>query len=222
MNQEKKNQLIASIRRMTDPNTKSDQIVMKSLALQIPSKRRFLFLVLVAVAFFAIHYCMLVHSEDYIENFTDLLGNINDIIVPTFAVIITGYAIFQALVNGSTLINLMTVSEADKSKFEEYNLYFFGLSLLYLGIIILNLLLMLFFKNVSADWSLPFVSHQTNEIIASVLMTMYLGLLMHSLIELKSFVYNLFQCFTINAASSGIDFLKEDKEKEKRQDGTDA
>ncbi|PGB63959.1 hypothetical protein [Bacillus toyonensis] len=215
MNQEKKNQLIASLRRLTDPNTKSDQIVKKSLVLQIPSKRRFLFLVLVAVVFFAVHYCMLVQSENYIENFTDLLGNINDIIVPTFAVIITGYAIFQALVNGSTLINLMTASEADKSKFEEYNLYFFGLSLLYLGIIILNLLLMLFFKNVPDDWSLPFVSNQVNEIIASVLMTIYLAILMHSLIELKSFVYNLFQCFTINAASSGIDFLEEHKEKEK-------
>ncbi|SMD81883.1 hypothetical protein BACERE00175_01677 [Bacillus cereus] len=219
MNQEKKNQLLASIRSLTDPNTKSDQIMKKSLALQIPSKRRFLFLGLVAVAFFAIHHCMLVHSEDYIENFTDLLGNINDIIVPTFAVIITGYAIFQALANGSTLINLMAVSEAEKSKFEEYNLYFFGLSLLYLGIIILNLLLMIFFKNVPADWSLPFVSHQVNEIIASVLMTIYLGVLMHSLIELKSFVYNLFQCFIINAASSGIDFLKEEQEKE--QDRTD-
>lgn len=214
MNQEKKNQLIASIRRLTNPNTKSDQFMKKSLALQIPSKRRFLFLVMVSLAFFAVHYCLLVHSESYIENFTDLLGNINDIIVPTFAVIITGYAIFQALVNGSTLINLMTVSEAEKSKFEEYNLYFFGLSLLYLGIIILNLLLMLFFKNVPDDWSLPFLSNQVNEVIASVLMTMYLGILMHSLIELKSFVYNLFQCFTINAVSSGIDFLKEHKEKE--------
>ncbi|SIR47830.1 hypothetical protein SAMN05878494_3942 [Bacillus cereus] len=219
MNQEKKNQLIASIRRLTDPNAKSDQFVKKSLALQIPSKRRFLFLVMVSVTFFAVHYCLLVHSESYIENFTDLLGNINDIIVPTFAVIITGYAIFQALVNGSTLINLMTVSEADKSKFEEYNLYFFGLSLLYLGIIILNLLLMLFFKNVPNDWSLPFLSNQVNEIIASVLMTIYLAILMHSLIELKSFVYNLFQCFTINAVSSGIDFLTNHKEKD--QDKTD-
>ncbi|WIG36137.1 hypothetical protein [Bacillus toyonensis] len=217
MNQEKKDQLIESIRRLTDPNVKSDQFVKKSLALQIPSMRRFLFLVVVSLAFFAIHYFLLVHSESYIENFTDLLGNINDIIVPTFAVIITGYAIFQALVNGSTLINLMAVSEAEKSKFEEYNLYFFGLSLLYLGIIILNLLLMLFFKNVPADWSLPFVSHQVNEIIASVLMTLYLGILMHSLMELKSFVYNLFQCFTINAVSSGIDFLKEHKEREQEE-----
>ncbi|MFL0401971.1 hypothetical protein ACH0BP_09685 [Bacillus nitratireducens] len=217
MNQEKKDQLIESIRRLTDPNVKSDQFVKKSLALQIPSMRRFLFLVVVSLAFFAIHYFLLVHSESYIENFTDLLGNINDIIVPTFAVIITGYAIFQALVNGSTLINLMAVSEAEKSKFEEYNLYFFGLSLLYLGIIILNLLLMLFFKNVPADWSLPFVSHQVNEIIASVLMTLYLGILMHSLIELKSFVYNLFQCFTINAVSSGIEFLKEHKEREQEE-----
>ncbi|HDX9634859.1 TPA: hypothetical protein ROY20_002674 [Bacillus cereus] len=217
MNQEKKDQLIESIRRLTDPNVKSDQFVKQSLALQIPSMRRFLFLVVVSLAFFAVHYFLLVHSESYIENFTDLLGNINDIIVPTFAVIITGYAIFQALVNGSTLINLMAVNEAEKSKFEEYNLYFFGLSLLYLGIIILNLLLMLFFKNVPADWSLPFVSHQVNEIIASVLMTLYLGILMHSLIELKSFVYNLFQCFTINAVSSGIDFLKEHKEREQEE-----
>ncbi|PFS47138.1 hypothetical protein [Bacillus cereus] len=215
MNQQKKNQLSVNIRRLMDSSKTSDQIIRKGLALQIPSRRRFLFLVVFAVAFFKIYYSYFVTSEKVIDKFIDVLGYVNGVVVPIFAIIITGYAIFQALVNGSTLINLMTVSESEKSKFEEFNLYFLGLSILYLILIILNLILMIFYKNVPSNWSFPWVSKQCNEMVASILMTIYVMVLTHTLIELKSFVYNLFQCFTINAVSSGIDFLKEDNEKDK-------
>ncbi|HDR4873508.1 hypothetical protein OCA97_14170 [Bacillus cereus] len=217
MNQKKKAQLSVNIRKLMDSseNTSSDQIVRKGLALQIPSKRRFLFLMLFAIAFFTVYNSYFVKSEKVIEKFIDVLGYVNGVVVPIFAIIITGYAIFQALVNGSTLINLMTVSESDKSKFEVFNLYFLGISILYLILIILNLLLLIFFKNVPSNWSFPGLSKPCNEMIASILMTIYVTVLTHSLIELKSFVYNLFQCFTINAVSSGIDFLKKDNETDK-------
>ncbi|EOV9526921.1 hypothetical protein ACE41A_09515 [Bacillus cytotoxicus] len=217
MNQKKRAQLRVNIQRLMDSseNTNSDQIVRKSLSLQIPSKRRFLFLVLFAISFFILYYSCFVTSEKVIDKFIDVLGYVNGVVVPVFAIIITGYAIFQALVNGSTLISLMTVSESQKSKFEEFNLYFLGISILYLILIISNLILLIFFKNVPSNWSFPGLSKQYNEVIASILMTIYVTVLTHSLIELKSFVYNLFQCFTINAVSSGIDFLKKDNETDK-------
>lgn len=209
MDQDKRNELSKSLRRLADPDVTSDKILKDSLILQIPSRRRGLFLLLCSTLFFVLYYGFLIKFGNIIEGLRDILGSINDIVVPTFAVIITGYAIFQALVNGSTLINLMTASDKDKSKFEEYNLYFFGLSILYLTLIILNLLLIVFLKTVPEDWSLPLVSNSTNNLIASLLLTVYFTLLIHCLVELKSFVFNLFLCFRINATSSGIDFLRE-------------
>jgi hypothetical protein len=209
MDQDKRNELSKSLRRLADPDVTSDKILKDSLILQIPSRRRGLFLLLCSTLFFVLYYGFLIKFGNIIEGLRDILGSINDIVVPTFAVIITGYAIFQALVNGSTLINLMTASDKDKSKFEEYNLYFFGLSILYLMLIILNLLLIVFLKTVPEDWSLPLVSNSTNNLIASLLLTIYFTLLIHCLVELKSFVFNLFLCFRINATSSGIDFLRE-------------
>ncbi|CAM4399153.1 hypothetical protein BAMA_18455 [Bacillus manliponensis] len=216
MDQEKKNRLLVNLGRLVDSDMESRHIIKQSLALQIPSRHRFLFLLLFFAVFFAIQYYILIKSGKIIEKFAGLLGNVNDIVVPTFAVIITGYAIFQALVNGPTLISLITISESDKSKFEEYNLYFLGISMLYLFLIILNLLLMFFFNVVPKNWSLPLIPGYINEIIASVLWTVYLTFLINSLIELKSFVYNLFQCFRINAIASGVDFLKQEKDKSEK------
>ncbi|PFI66509.1 hypothetical protein CN918_04085 [Priestia megaterium] len=218
MNQEKNDRLAKNIRKLISSNLdmNSDDIIKKSLVPQIPSNRRVIALLIFSLIFFLIHYFLLIKDGKIIEKFTDILGSVNDIVVPTFAVIITGYAIFQALVNGSTLINLMVASEdkdEDESQFDKYNFYFFGLSMLYLILMILNFLLIIFFKSVPEDWSLSFLSQRINNILASVLMTIYFTVLLNCLVELKSFVYNLIQCFALNAASTGIEFLEEYKKK---------
>ncbi|MBN8434736.1 hypothetical protein JF536_11575 [Priestia flexa] len=213
MNEQKRKTLSLHMRRLIRDDNKSDHILKKSLICQRPSLRRGIFLILFSIIFFCLYYLFIMKHVKIIKSFTDIVTDANEIIIPTFAVILTGYAIFQALVNGSTLINLMTVSEKDKSKFEVYNLYFFSISILYLSLTILNFILLVFLKNVPENWSIPFFSETTNSIIVAVLITSYLTFLVNSLIELKSFVYNLFQCFTINAVSSGIDFLQKDNHK---------
>lgn len=222
MNQEKNDRLAKNIRKLISSNLdmNSDDIIKKSLVPQIPSNRRVIVLLIFSLIFFLIHYFLLIKDGKIIEKFTDILGSVNDIVVPTFAVIITGYAIFQALVNGSTLINLMVASEdkdEDESQFDKYNFYFFGLSMLYLILMILNFLLIIFFKSVPEDWSLSFLPQRINNILASVLMTIYFTVLLNCLVELKSFVYNLIQCFALNAASTGIEFLEEYKKRKRNE-----
>lgn len=222
MNQEKNDRLAKNIRKLISSNLdmNSDDIIKKSLVPQIPSNRRVIALLIFSLIFFLIHYFLLIKDGKIIEKFTDILGSVNDIVVPTFAVIITGYAIFQALVNGSTLINLMVASEdkdEDESQFDKYNFYFFGLSMLYLILMILNFLLIIFFKSVPEDWSLSFLPQRINNILASLLMTIYFTVLLNCLVELKSFVYNLIQCFSLNAASTGIEFLEEYKKRKRNE-----
>jgi len=146
----------------------------------------------------------------------DITVNLNTVIIPIFTVLITGYSIFQALSNGSTLIRLIAVKHKEQlDKFSTYNVYFYGLSIIYLGIIILNLLLLVIFKYLPTDWCLSFFSKSTNEYIAAVLISLYLVIILYFLIEIKSFIYNLFQIFTTNAAETSIQYLVNENEKKK-------
>lgn len=140
---------------------------------------------------------------------TDLTVNTNTVIVPIFAVIITGYAIFQALANENTIITLLTVKhEGTVSKFAIYNLYFFGIVCCYLILIITNFILLFIFKYFPEEWSSNLFSNTVNEIIAAVCISFYFVVLVNFIIEIKSFVYNLFQVFITSASSSSIANIK--------------
>lgn len=147
----------------------------------------------------------------------EITNKLNAIIIPIFTVLITGYAIFQALANGNTLIRMISVNHIDTdnqklenlSKFGVYNLYFYGLSIFYLSLIILNYLLSISIGMVSEDWSLSFFSETQNEIICSLAITIYLIVVLNFLIEIKSFIFNLFQIFITNGVNEITKYLEE-------------
>jgi hypothetical protein len=216
MNQKRKEQLKVNIRRLlgenSSDNNPSDTLIIKSIKSLVPSKRRSMLLLLIVIGLFCLYYFVLINNGNVIKNFMEIVKEINEIVIPTFAVIITGYAIFQALANGSTLITLITVDGKEQSKFEEYNLFFLGVSILYLFIMLFNLLLFIIFKNIPEDWYLKTLSIEMNNVLASFLIAVYLTFIINALIELKSFIYNLYQCFNINAASEAINHLNTTKE----------
>ncbi|MBD7937151.1 hypothetical protein H9655_08915 [Cytobacillus sp. Sa5YUA1] len=152
----------------------------------------------------------------------EITNKLNAIIIPIFTVLITGYAIFQALANGNTLIRMISVKHVDTdnqklenlSKFGVYNLYFYGLSIFYLSLIILNYLLSVSLVMVNEDWSFSSFSATQNEIICSLAITIYLMVVLNFLIEIKSFIFNLFQIFITNGVNEITKYLEE-KDSEK-------
>jgi hypothetical protein len=143
---------------------------------------------------------------------SDLTVNLNAIMVPIFAVVITGYAIFQALANGSTLIRMISINHGEQlNKFAVYNLYFYGLSLFYLALIVINSLFLFTIKYVKEDWSFYLFSSYQNELICATIITIYILVVLNFLIELKSFIYNLFQIFITNGVIATTDYLEENK-----------
>lgn len=135
----------------------------------------------------------------------------NGIAIPVFAVVFTGYAIFQALSNGKTLKTLLSVSDDERSKFEEYNDTFLYTALLYLILIIMNFIILIFLVAIPSVWSIPFFSLIINNIIAFLLIWIYLIFNIYCFLELKSFVLNLYKVFILNAVANGIHELKKDK-----------
>lgn len=181
------------------------------------SKQRIKILGVLFIIIFLTQKFLIYPKVSAISVISDITVNLNTVIIPIFTVIITGYSIFQALSNGSTLIRLIAVKHKEQlDKFSTYNVYFYGLSVFYLGIIILNLLLLVTFKYLPEDWCLNFFSKSINEYIAAVLISLYLVTILYFLIEIKSFIYNLFQIFTTNAAETSIQYLAND-EKEKSE-----
>ena len=101
-----------------------------------PSKRRCIFIVLTNVVVF-IYLSYTGITEDGVINAIDLS---NTIILALIAILVTGYAIFQALTSPESLITLFsaTVGKDKIPLFSEYQRNFFSLSIVYIAITVFN------------------------------------------------------------------------------------
>ncbi len=197
-----------AIYRLLDDND-SDKLIINSLSCINLSARRFKLLLILFIGLILI----LFHSFDQSSNalsFTfSLLNLVNSIAVPTLALAVTGFSIFQALVNGDTLITLLKVDSGESSKFQKYNYFFLAFSLLFLSIIIFNFILEVLIFNLDDGWSISLFSNKVNTIFFTIGVSLYVTFFINALIEIKSFIYNLYQVFSINAVSKGIAYLNE-------------
>lgn len=190
----------------------SSELIKICIPLLSPSRRRLIVLLVFQISstlFFKLIAFQRLSAITIIHDITNLLLAI---IIPIFTVLITGYAIFQALVNKPTTKVLLKVSDNNGPKLVRFNNYFFGITILYLFLIIINTLLLLISKFTPSNLYLELFPIYLNEWIASFFISTYVTLILFSLIEIKSFIYNLFQIFLTNATAMGIEILKDDKD----------
>ncbi|GIO35759.1 hypothetical protein J41TS12_06200 [Paenibacillus antibioticophila] len=188
-----------------------NKLLFKSIALLKLTRRRKFGLFLLCVLLFIMYMFVFNKHIDAIKSSKEIVGNAQSILISLFSVVITGYAIFQALTNGKTLIAMLKVNREKMSKFQEYNYFFFSISLLYLFIIIFNFITSIFLNNIPDKWSLLFLDKKTNDTLYSVLMSLYIVFILNALIEMKSFVYNLYQLFSTHAVASAIQQIEKEK-----------
>jgi hypothetical protein len=207
MNENKKKNLIQSLERLTEGknNFELHKEIFKSL-IGISRERCVILFVIMMVMLKKI--ISIGFADNTIELFLNIVSYSNNFAIPVFTLIFTGYAIFQALSNTETLTALLSVEENEKSKFEEYNLSYLCNAMLYLSIIGINFIILVVFSGVSSTWHLSWFSNLKNNVIATILTGVYIMLNVHALLEVKSFVFNLYNCFAINAVANGLDRLK--------------
>ncbi|MEF2247315.1 hypothetical protein [Paenibacillus sp. IITD108] len=161
-------------------------------------------------------------SKDTVELFYKAVSNLNSIILALFAIVFTGYALFQALVNNDLLRRLIIAdakksgkrSKEDKtrkSKLQESNEYFIKLMMLIISAIVINALLLLVIGSLPKDFYLP-LNNTFNNTMAAILIWIYFLYMFRILWEMKSFVYNMFQLFNAHAGSKAIELLKKQDE----------
>ncbi|TGB04701.1 hypothetical protein [Halobacillus salinus] len=192
---------------LEDLNFKS--VFKNSISLLKPSRNRFLVIVGFAILIMILYYFVLINSVNGIEHALGIVNYVTTVSVAILALIITGYAIFQALATGETLIGLLKTNQGKRSYFLTYNNYFFAISLLYLTLLIVNFVLFVVLSGLPTDWALPYFSTKCNNMLYSLLMVIYLSFVFNSMIELKSFVFNLYSVFSTTAVQKAITKIKE-------------
>jgi uncharacterized integral membrane protein len=160
-------------------------------------------------------------SEDTIRLLITVSEYMSTLILAFLGIIITGYALFQALVQGPTLLTLLKEKKGDTNYFREHNLYFFGLSIVYLITVVLNLICTITLKCLSPEWHIEAFSITANNIIAFIFIISFMTYNFYCLIELKSFIYSLYQCFNLSAIINVTNELSQIEENKKSNEKSD-
>ncbi|KXG78273.1 hypothetical protein [Thermotalea metallivorans] len=210
MNQSQKHQLKENLKDLLAEET-FNAVLKRSIG-EIKFSKRRVFLLLILLLICSIPAINIGFSDNTIERIIRIIDRANALIVALLAILFTGYALFQALVSGNTLKQLLLHEEGKASMFKKYNLFFFILAITYLSIIIINFILILIFDNIPSDWQLPYFDTQTNSIIASILVSIYFLIIINSMIEMKCFLYNLYQCFSVNAVASTLNIIGKEEQ----------
>lgn len=188
------------------------ELFLESLETIRPSKKRLVFLALGAIlALYPI--CLIIKSDNTLQVVRQVIEITNGIVLALFAILFTGYALFQALISRNTLKVLFMSKSKIKSKKESvskntfitYNLYFFIMCISYVALIVFNylsLLGILVFNYLDVS-----ITSFIILFIEFVFLEIYFVINLLLISEIKSFIFNLFQCFNISAISNMLEAL---------------
>ena len=145
-----------------------------------------------------------------------IIGIFLNIFVSIFAVIFTGYSLYQALLNKELLIFMLSFSpngnsEKDKSYVEESNRSFVEFMMALFTVIVLDIIIRVFLSIIPDTWCM-FTSNTLNEVISSILIIMIMYLNMEVLWETKSFIFNVYTLFNAYTMAKVLEYIKDNQD----------
>lgn len=160
-------------------------------------------------------------SSTTIIRFTSILELLNGVLIAFFAVVFTGYALFQALVGERLLLYLVNetieVDGEEKSQLEDSNDYFAEVMLIQFVLILLNLFCIMTI-NILADLNVFYIlNFPQKEWIVGAIIFIIVHLNFEALWEIKSFIFNVFQLFNSHAMARIIEIVEKEKEENSRK-----
>lgn len=194
-------------------HTSSSEIAFKALKILLPKKKeikKFIGILIICT----IPAYLIGFSPKTVQLFMNSVQVINEVVLSLFGVTFTGYALFQALVSKEMLKRMLsntTGSESDeKSRLQESNEIFVETMMLQLICILINLFILIVGACIPENFGLL---NKTiwNNIMAGVGLEIYFYISTMTIVEMKSFVYNIFQIFNLYAGSKAVEILEEEK-----------
>lgn len=177
----------------------SNKVFIESLKILKPDKSTFLHKLIFGLieVYFAF---LMARRIDTIGVTEDVLQVIITVMLALLAVVFTGYAFFQALINDKLLVSMIVAGDEDNNKLSESNLYFTEVMIFQIGCVLLDLFVIIFMIVLPDDWTL-LSSNTLNELLATIGITLLLYCNVESIWEMKSFIFNVFQLFNLHAYS---------------------
>lgn len=178
------------------------KVCRNSLKNIIPSYRRTIFLVFGFVVFWRLFY---LNTNNIVVYSKTLISIILPCLVTLITMVLTGHAIFQAFSSKETLVALLQPNGKGDSIFIEMNRHVFITLISYVFAICLSLISYIIIVAIPETWECPYMTAKVNDNIAAGSLAAYLVFVLHIVIELKSFVYNLYQCFKVSVKCKIMD-----------------
>lgn len=164
------------------------------------SKYRFIILLIIfSIIFFGSSYYTMIDSVAV----NKIVDRSNTIILSLLAIVVTGYAIFQAMASKQVIILLNSYNDrnSNESTFNTMQHTTFFIIINYSMAVLFNYILLIFldvfFVNI-----IPYR-------VVYVCMVIYCTVMAYYIMEIKSFVYNIYQIFVISTTNQIIGLMKE-------------
>ncbi len=177
----------------------STSVFIESLSIlkmnKVTWKRKLLFII--------IEICVAIVMAMQIETISltkDVMTLIITVIIALVAIVFTGYAFFQALINDTLLVTLMSVDIESEGNLYKTNKYFAKVFIFQILCLMLNLILVVFMIILPNEWCL-FKNSQLNELVATIGLVIVFYMNFEGIWEMKSFIFNVFQLFNLHAYS---------------------
>lgn len=140
----------------------------------------------------------------------EVFGVIISVIIALLAIVFTGYAFFQALINNKLLIALLSVDDKHEGNLFRTNKYFAEVMAFQILCLLFDLLIIIFTIILPGDWCLV-ENNMMNE--GTAILGIFIGLYFNveSIWEMKSFIFNVFQLFNLHAYSRMAEIKDEER-----------
>lgn len=190
--------LMSNAVKLTEKSN-SNKVLLQSLKILKPDKSNFLHKLIFGIIEVILAIIM-VKRVDTISLTEDVLQVVITVMLAFLAVVFTGYAFFQALINDKLLVSMIVAGDDKNNKLSEANNYFAEVMIFQIGCMLLDLLVIVFMIVLPEDWTL-LSNNMLNEALAAIGISLLLYCNVESIWEMKSFIFNVFQLFNLHAYS---------------------
>lgn len=190
--------VISNAEKLTEKSN-SNKVFLQSLKILKPDKSNFLHKLIFGIIEVTVAFIM-AKRTDTIGLTENVLQVVITVMLAFLAVVFTGYAFFQALINDKLLVSMIATGDNKNNKLSEANIYFAEVMIFQIGCMLLDLLVIVFMIVLPEDWTL-LSNNMLNEAFATIGISFLLYCNVESIWEMKSFIFNVFQLFNLHAYS---------------------
>lgn len=190
--------VMSNAEKLTEKSN-SNKVFLQSLKILKPNKSNFLHKLIFGIIEVTVAFIM-AKRTDTIGLTENVLQVVITVMLAFLAVVFTGYAFFQALINDKLLVSMIATGDNKNNKLSEANIYFAEVMIFQIGCMLLDLLVIVFMIVLSEDWTL-LSNNMLNEAFATIGISFLLYCNVESIWEMKSFIFNVFQLFNLHAYS---------------------